>query len=250
MKTSTALLLLAVLLLSVSSCNKSNETNTIDYTENPPLEVSIDSILTDTSRVLMADFPVFFDSTRVLIHPIGFVSVEIDRSGSRYFSKKEYNSTDYKVAYRSENTISGNMTYIVIEDVDNNITRPLSNKVLNITNIMYLRDLARKTGRHYLLYTVQDMDTNRDGKVDRKDITTFYVSKLDGTAFTKISPDYHEIEDGGWKSWCQRYYYRTLEDVNKDGKFDKRDKYHYFYIDFSIEPYKVVEYNPLNEVLK
>ena len=237
-----------IFILLFIGCNKKHEPKAVYYGEEVK-DVNIDSLLSDTSKVLMAEFPMFFDSTRILIHPIGFVNIENKLRSSKH-NKSSYEDFDYgmKLGYEN-NEINGNLTYLVFEDVDNNIIRPLSNKVLNISHVKYLRELARKTDRHYLLYRLQDKDTNRDEKIDNKDISSLYLSKLDGSGFTKITSEGHQIDNAEWRNWCSRYYFRTLEDVNKDGKFDKKDKYHYYYINFSTEPYKVIEYNPFDKVL-
>ena len=36
-----------------------------------------------------------------------------------------------------------------------------------------------------------------------------------------------------------------LEDKNKDGELNNKDKFHYYFIDFSADKYSVTEYNPV-----
>lgn len=255
MKTIKNILLASGILLFIISCNRSNDRRTINYSESEPEEVTIDELLIDTSKVLMADYPFFFDSTRILIHPVGFVNVEEQRksrldmiSSSR---SKGYDKDQGFSIYAGNDVVRGSITYLMFEDVLNNVSHTLTDKVLNISTVTFLRDLYRKTGGQYLLYILQDKDTNNDKLIDGRDVTSLYISKLDGTSFLKLTADYHQFEGGVWKSWCLRYYFRTLEDVNRDGKFTKKDKYHYYYIDFGAKdiPYEVVEYNPLKGIL-
>jgi hypothetical protein len=41
-----------------------------------------------------------------------------------------------------------------------------------------------------------------------------------------------------------RLYYRTVEDTNKNGQFDKKDVVNYYYIDLSKE-WKIIGYEPV-----
>jgi hypothetical protein len=71
------------------------------------------------------------------------------------------------------------------------------------------------------------MDTNKDGKLDTSDIKALYLSKISGEKFTKISSDFQELID--WKLIeSNRLYYRTVEDTNKNGQFDKKDVVIYY----------------------
>jgi hypothetical protein len=41
-------------------------------------------------------------------------------------------------------------------------------------------------------------------------------------------------------------YFRTIEDINKNGAFDKDDKVHYQYLDLLSKELKVMEYKPVD----
>jgi len=217
-----------------------------------PLPLSMDSIAADTSKVLMASLPVFFDSTTVLIHTIGFETIREKnfRSKLEYSKSSSYGDDGYAFRFNKDyDSFSGNIVNLFFENTETNEQRLLTDKALNITSAIYQRDLAKKTGRHYLIYQVYDMDYNGDGRLDYEDIPALYVSTLDGKYFTKITGDFHAYVEGRMIVMNQRYYFRTYEDVNRNCRFDKgTDKYHYYYIDFSVSPYKVVEYNPFGTI--
>jgi hypothetical protein len=40
-------------------------------------------------------------------------------------------------------------------------------------------------------------------------------------------------------------YYRTVEDTNKNGEFDKKDVVNYYYIDLSKKEWKIIGYEPV-----
>lgn len=61
----------------------------------------------------------------------------------------------------------------------------------------------------------------------------------------KVSADMQELVD--WKIIPAngRLYFRTIEDSNKNGEFDKEDELHYNYVDLSGKEWKAVSYSPI-----
>lgn len=246
--TSYSILLLAILLMA---CTKKEPQ--IVTVELPPQSLSMDSIAADTSKVLMASLPVYFDSTYVLIHHIGFENIREKSTKFKVeYSKSSggYDEDNYNFRFNKEyDSFSGNIVNLYFENAETGEQRLLTDKALNITSAVYQRALAKKTGRHYLIYQIFDKDYNGDGKLNYNDIPALYVSTLDGKDFTKITSDFHAFVDGRMIMMNERYYFRTYEDVNRNCRFDnKTDKYHYYYIDFSTNLYKVVEYNPFGTI--
>jgi hypothetical protein len=96
-----------------------------------------------------------------------------------------------------------------------------------------------------MVYTVADMDTNKDNKLDNNDIKSLYVSDISGKNFTKISVDFQELIDWNVIDSRNRLYFRTVEDTNKNGAFDKEDRLHYFYLDLLAKEWKAEEYRPI-----
>jgi len=74
-------------------------------------------------------------------------------------------------------------------------------------------------------------------------LRSLYLSKIDGEDFEKITPEFQELIDYKIIKTQNRLYFRTIEDVDKDGEFDNEDKLHYFYIDFDDKKLKAKEYN-------
>ena len=66
-----------------------------------------------------------------------------------------------------------------------------------------------------------------------------------GAEFKKLSKKDREFIDWKLIESKNRLYFRTVEDNNKDGIFDKSDIVHYKYIDLNNDNLKVVEYKPL-----
>ena len=114
-----------------------------------------------------------------------------------------------------------------------------------IQTATYLKSVADKTNNQIMVYTMVDMDTNKDGKVDTSDIKALYLSEISGEKFTKISYDFQELIDWKLIGSKNRLYYRTIEDTNKNGEFDKKDVINYYYIDLSKKEWKIIAYEPV-----
>ena len=112
-----------------------------------------------------------------------------------------------------------------------------------VSSTNFLREIFNQNKKQYLIYTVYDDDTNGDQKINSQDLGTLYLSKINGKAFEKITPENQEIIDYNIIKLQNRLYFRTIEDIDKDGKFDNEDKMHHFYIDFDNEELKPKEYD-------
>lgn len=225
----------------------------IDYNVQKD-SITLKNFANDTSKVLIADLPVYFDSTDIMVHPIGMEIIEKKQSDHMInldsYSKREYWNQGFSVNAMQADYITGNMMNLLFENIKSGYQILLTDKVINISMLQYLRALSYKIKKDYIIYTVNDKDLNNDGKLNDLDINSLYISKLDGTDFIKISNPYHEYIGGKLILQEQKYYYRTIEDINKDGSFNKEDKYHYYFIDFTFSPYKNVEYFPLKLIVK
>src|SRR5690606_38086923 len=104
---------------------------------------------------------------------------------------------------------------------------------------------SRKINKGILVYTLVDSDTNRDGKVNSNDIKTLYISEINGNNFTKLSTDLEELIDWNTIEAQNRLYFRTIEDINKNGSFDKNDLVHYYYVDLKSPEWEVIKHDPL-----
>ena len=121
----------------------------------------------------------------------------------------------------------------------------LTTKNIRIKSVSFLRGIFDNTKKQILVYTIIDRDSNRDNKLDDDDIETLYISNIDGTNFTKLTAEFQELIDWKVLEIKNRLYFRSIEDTNKNGEFDKEDDLHYQYIDFSNNKLKVTEYKPI-----
>lgn len=243
-------LAVVVLLASLFSCTGNQDAPRIDYSAGNTDSLTIESVISDTTKAIIATLPLYFDSTNVLIQPSGLISIKdiykadiYDRIYESKMSSREREPEFYANNINGD-ILSGIMSNIYFDDLNTNTKHLLTNQLISIQRVVYLREIAKNTDRHYLLYSLYDKDTNRNRKLDQNDILSLYISELNGTNFRKITSENHQLLNTKLISFANRYYYTTIEDINKDGHFDKEDKYHYYYIDFSSEPYQVVPYNP------
>jgi len=196
----------------------------------------------DTALVEIADLPVEITGTNYLIHPIGDVRFY---EKSRYESGSSSGSVSYTISNYNEFEITGYLRNLKFQKTDSDSLKLLTDQPVLIQTASYLKSLADKTKLQLLVYTLADMDTNKDDKIDAGDIKTLYISTIGGEKFTKLSTEFQELID--WKviDGKNRLYFRTIEDTNKNGEFDKDDVVHYNFVDLAAKDWKVTEYKPL-----
>lgn len=229
MKSITLTLLFIVLL---ASCTEKKNYPVIHDGEQAN-SLSMDSLFEDTTKVLNVHLPDLIDSVnQILVHEIHITGTkEYSRSFSMKKSKDYYGTT---------------LVNLIFEDVINSKSYLLTNNQLQISSYKVTDWLKKRIGKTYIIYRVIDKDYNKDGVLDNRDISSLYISDIDGKSFTKITKDKEDLKDSEWMYPLNRYYFRTTEDSNKDGYFDHKDKVHYYYIQFNEQGYQVIEYNPLD----
>ncbi|MDR2949647.1 MAG: hypothetical protein LBV71_10600 [Prevotella sp.] len=201
--------------------------------------LTMDSLLEDTTKVLNVDLPTLIDSVnQILVHEI-----RISSGKGRDLSFSSKKSGDYY-------GVGSGLINLIFEDVKNNKSYLLTNNQLQISSYEVCSRLKVKIGKAYILFRVIDKDYNNDGVLDGRDTQGLYISNLDGTSFSKITKDNEMLRNGEWMYPLNRYYFRTTEDSDKNGYFDFKDKIHYYYIQFEEQGYQVMEYNPLEMLNK
>jgi len=232
------LILSMVTMLSFARCVQSDSGNkrTVDT-----LVVAAEK--PDSLHVLIADLPVQFDSTDVLLYKVGMKAVA--RRTAAYGRGFE-GSESY--SFFEKDHVGGSFVNVVFED-KSGVLRELTDLKIEITSMDFLRDIFSITKRGYILYTIIDHDTNGDGKFwSGDDIVSLYISDVDGTGFRKLTKSTHEYYDHVVVKSRRALYFRTREDVDKDGKLTNSDMFHYYKVDFADQDYKLIEYDPLKNL--
>jgi hypothetical protein len=225
-----------VTVLTLGSCREEVQKPKVIYdTSSKPKETA----KTDSTQIEIADLPIYMGDTGYLIHPIGHVRVFQNGSKARYGSST-VNDISFTVSNVGESEITGYLQNLKFQKIDSDSIRPLSDKPVLILTATYLKTVAEKFPKQIMVYTLTDSDTNKDGKVDTGDL-----SDVSGENFTKVSPELQELVDWNIVESNSRLYFRTIEDTNQNGQFDKNDVLHYNYIDLTAKDWEVKSYKPI-----
>jgi len=230
------------LVVLLVACKQEKETPKVTYgtttKEKPEPKV-------DRSQIKVADLPIHFAGTTILIHPIGDLNIGGRDNAVAYESSRGESQQSFTVSNNNDYEITGYLQNIKFQEIGKDTITALTDKPILIETATYLKTIADKTKKHFMVYSLADSDTNKDGKVDSSDIKSLYMSDINGANFVKLSQELQELID--WKiiEAQNRLYFRTIEDINKNGAFDKDDKVHYQYLDLLSKDFKVTEYKPV-----
>lgn len=227
--------LLTVLVLA--GCKKEEPAKPkVIYENNPKTKTEVPE---DSTQIEIADLPVHLSGTNFLIYPIGTVT-------SDKKSLKSYDSgTGYTVSNYSEYQITGYLQNLKFQEMGKDTIYALTDRNILIETATYLKSIADKSKKQLMVYSLCDMDTNKDNKLDNNDIKSLYLSEVSGGSFTKISVDFQELIDWNVIEAQNKLFFRTIEDTNKNGQFDKEDKVHYFFVNLLEKEWKATEYKPI-----
>lgn len=230
----------SVLIILLSGCREEVKKPKVTYDVSNKVSIS----KTDSTQIEIADLPIQMEGTDYLIHPVGDLRVFEKGTKSRYGSSS-VNDVSFTISNLGEFEITGYLQNLKFQKTDSDSIRPLSEKPVLILTATYLKVIADKTQNKVMVYTLADSDTNKDGKIDTGDIKTLYLSDISGGNFTKVSTDLEELVDWSLIESRNRLYFRTIEDTNQNGQFDKNDVLHYSYIDLASKKWEVVNYKPI-----
>jgi hypothetical protein len=229
-----------VLLTLLASCKEETEKPKVIYEEekNAPEK----TVVKDSSQIKIADLPIHMEGTKYLIHAIGDVRVSAERSS---YGSSKTNSMSYAISNYNRFELTGYFENLKFQHIDSTALRPLTEKPVQIQTATYLNTIADKSKKQVLVYSLVDSDTNKDGKLDANDIKSLYISTISGQKFTKLSNDLQELLDWNVVEVQNRLYFRTIEDINKNGAFDKNDKVHYHFVNLLSKEWSEETYEPI-----
>ena len=226
--------------VSIVACKK-QETPKVIYDETKSSNTSATKI--DTSSIKIADLPILMEGTKYLIHPVGDIRVYDDFS--KVYGSSKTSQGSYAISNYNRFEITGYFDNLKFQHIDSTKVMALTDKKVQIQTVTFLNTIAEKSKSKILVYTLVDSDTNKDGKIDQNDIKSLYISNINGTGFTKLSLDLQELVDWNIIEVQNRLYFRCIEDINKNGAFDKKDKVHYNFVNLLADEWKVEEYIPI-----
>lgn len=233
--------LLGISLLLLASCKEEVDKPRVIYDASNKMEVIAK---TDSTQIEIADLPIQVEGTNYLIHPVGDLSI-FEKGTKTKYGSSSVNDLSFTISNVAKYEITGYLQNLKFQKIDSDSIKPLTDKPVLIQTATYLKSISDKIDKQILVYTMVDMDTNKDGKLDTSDIKALYLSQISGEKFTKVSSDFEELIDWNLIESNNRLYFRTVEDTNKNGQFDKKDVVHYNYIDLSNKHWTVVNYKPV-----
>jgi hypothetical protein len=239
MKMKTYLSYIAVILVVfLASCKKEEADKPKVIYEDTAKAKPITPV--DTTQIEVADLPVNMEGTNFMIHPIGVIS----GSGKGIKASSDSNQS-FTVSNYGEYEITGYLKNLKFQEIGRDSIYALTDKQVLIQTATYLKIFADKSKQQLLVYSLADMDTNKDGKLDSNDIKSLYISTISGQKFTKLSPEFQELID--WKIIESKnvLYFRTIEDTNKNGEFDAEDNLQYHFVNLLDKDWKVTAYKPI-----
>jgi hypothetical protein len=197
-------------------------------------------VVSDANQIEVADLPINMEGTNFLIHPIGVMSGNGKGIKSSYDSEQGFTVSNY-----GEYQITGYLKNFKFQEIGKDTIYALTDKQILIETATYLKTFADKSKQQLLVYTLADMDTNKDGKLDSSDIKSLYISTISGQKLTKLSVDFQELID--WKIIESKnlLYFRTIEDTNKNGELDAEDSLQYQFVNLLDKEWKVISYKPI-----
>ncbi|MEL1242330.1 hypothetical protein [Flavobacterium flavipallidum] len=240
MKTVSIVLMNLTVLLLVS-CKKEVEKPKVIYDSTSKAKSVTKQ---DSTQIAIADLPIQMEGTDYLIHPVGDLRVYEKGTKVKYGSSSVIDLS-FTISNLGDDEITGFLQNLKFQKIDSDSIKSLTDKPALILTVTYLKAIAEKTNKQILVYTMYDVDTNKDGKLDTSDIKSLYLSEISGEHFVKISANFQELIDWNLIESKNRLYFRTVEDTNKNGQFDKNDVVQYGYINLLDKDWEVVNYEPI-----
>lgn len=230
--------------LVFGACKQETEKPKVSYKEESSSTVGTETVKEKerAEDIRIADLPVLMGQSNYLIHPVGEVRVYSYTSKS---GMSKVSQTSYTVSNYAPFELTGYLENLMFQHKDSLEIRPLTDAKIQIQSVTYLNTIAEKFKKNILVYSIFDADTNRDGKIDSNDIKTLYISRSNGKSFKRLSENLHEVLDWTVIDAQNRLYFRTIEDINKNGAFDKDDNVNYYYINLLDKDWEVISYDPL-----
>ncbi|WP_278035202.1 hypothetical protein [Flavobacterium nitratireducens] len=231
------IVLMNIAILLLVSCKEEVEKPKVIYGDKPVTKF-------DSTQISVADLPIQMEGTDYLIHPVGDLRVYEKGAKAKYGSSSVIDLS-FTISNLGDEEITGYLQNLKFQKIDSDSLTSLTEKPALILTATYLKAIADKTKKQILVYTMYDVDTNKDGKLDTSDIKALYLSDISGANFTKISANFEELIDWNLIESKNRLYFRTVEDTNKNGQFDKNDVLHYNYINLLDTDWEVINYKPI-----
>ncbi len=198
-------------------------------------------LIIDTTAVPMANLPIHFDSTDYLLFVVGKTQ-SYTRDSKFYMGSGSRDDDSFSAGYFDGESVRGDIDNIKFQHIDSIHIRELTTEQIKIRSFYLVHTTA-----NVILLEVMDKDTNKDKQLTYEDVVSFYIANANGTKFEKLSVNGHQLLDWELMSSANRVYFRTIEDANRNGEFDKKDTFHHYFVSLKTEDFEAVEIFPLKK---
>ena len=175
----------------------------------------------DENIKLIAELPVKIDSSDYLVFPVTALN-----SGKRT-SKVSYTITKYYENYYEN---------FIFQNTKNGETHFITEKPVKIISYQQLKNENNNPDK-VLIYEV--IDNLRPNDPERPEITSLYLSSIDGKTFTRVSKEKHDVRNWVYIPQLKKVFFNTVVDKNNDNQFDEKDEYSTYQV--SIETFKPIK---------
>ncbi|MBF4986246.1 hypothetical protein FNJ87_18665, partial [Nonlabens mediterrranea] len=94
-----------------------------------------------------------------------------------------------------------------------------------------------------VLYEGHDLDTNKDERLNYRDVSALFISNLDGSKFKKLSVDFEQYLSYSFLVANDNLYFQTVKDLDGDGKYENDDEFHNYVVDLTKEDKQAIRYD-------
>ncbi|MCF6352779.1 MAG: hypothetical protein L3J06_07200, partial [Cyclobacteriaceae bacterium] len=204
-------ILLVIIALACTNADKPK----VVYTQNSTEK----GLIVDTAAITMANLPIHFDSTNYLLFVVGKTH-SYERDSKTYIGSGSSGSKSFSVGYFDGESVRGDMDNLKFQHIDSIHIRTLTTEQIKIRSFYFVHAIT-----NVILLEIIDKDTNQDHQLTSEDVASLYIATPSGTKFIKLSPNGHQLLDWELVSAANRVYFRTIEDVDRNGTFDKKDTF-------------------------
>jgi len=222
MKTVIKIVLTFCFGIFITSCS-SDKKSQIIIDETTVVEDFI--IEEDTTMVKVLNLPIHIDSTQYIYHPTSLLYAK-GKNKRRGFSisKRSYNQKTSSSNY-SHYKFNGKYAGFAVENLKTGKTINITDQEISFSNVRIYNKLEYNPRVEFVLYEGYDLDTNKDGKLDYRDLPALFISNLDGSGFKKLTVDFEEYQSYTFIVENDKLYFQTIKDNNNDGTYENVDEY-------------------------
>lgn len=87
--------------------------------------------------------------------------------------------------------------------------------------------------RNYIIVSVYNEDTNKDGFINLKDLRRFYLFNINGERIRALVPENYSVQKSEYDPANDFMYVFAQLDSNKNGQHDENEPVHIFWIDLN-----------------